>query len=131
MRRCVNMWVSAGDDAKFIGKFEEGNINKTTSYETTYTAPITYGSHQIKGHVYKIILTDTDWNSPDASLPTENAEFAASVNNVGTHQIQHGASNIDRFDVPQLSNLLLVWSRTIIDFTNGNNRLWQKIYSLM
>ena len=86
--------VSAGDDAKFIGKFEEGNINKTTSYETTYTAPITYGSHQIKGHAYKIILTDTEWNSPDASLPTENAEFAASVNNVGTHQIQHGASNM-------------------------------------
>jgi len=76
-----------------------------------YTAPITYRSHQIKGHVYKIILTDTDWNSPDASLPTENAEFAASVNNVGTHQIQHGASNIDRSDVPQLSNLAFLYGQ--------------------
>ncbi|HYJ01672.1 MAG TPA: hypothetical protein VEW92_05615 [Nitrososphaeraceae archaeon] len=114
--------VSAGDDAKFIGKFEEGNTNKTTSYEATYTSPITYGSHQIKGHVYKIILTDTDWNSPDASLPTENAEFAASVNNVGTHQIQHGASNIDRSDVPQLSNLAFLYGHAkIIDVTNGNN----------
>jgi len=59
--------VSAGDDSKFIGKFEEGYTNKTTSYEATYTSPITYGSHKIKGHAYKIILTDTDWNSPDAS----------------------------------------------------------------
>ena len=114
--------VSAGDDAKFVGKFEEGNTNKTTSYEATYTSPITYGSHQIKGHVYKIILTDTEWNSPDASLPTDNAEFASSVNNVGMHQIQHGASNIDRSDVPQLSNLAFLYGHAkVIDVTNGNN----------
>jgi hypothetical protein len=117
MHRCVNMWGSAGDDAKFIGKFEEGITNKITSYEATYTSPITYGSHQIKGHVYKIILTDKEWNSPDASLPTENAEFAASVNNVGTHQIQHGSSNIDRSDVPQLSNLAFFYGHAkIIDY---------------
>jgi hypothetical protein len=114
--------VSAGENAKFVGKFEEGNINKTTSYEATYTSPITYGPHQIKDHVYKIILTDTEWNSPDASLPTENAEFAASVNNVGMHQIQHGASNIDRSDVPQLSNLAFLYGHAkVIDITNGNN----------
>jgi hypothetical protein len=102
--------VSAGNDAKFKGKFEEGNIDKTTSYEATYTSPITYGSHQIKDHTYKIILTDTEWNSPDSSLPTENAEFASSVNNVGMHQIQHGLSNIDRSDVPVKQSGIFVWS---------------------
>ena len=114
--------VSAGNDAKFIGKFEEGNIDKTTSYEATYTSPITYGPHQIKDHTYKIILTDTEWNSPDSSLPTENAEFASSVNNVGMHQIQHGLSNIDRSDVPQLSNLAFLYGHAkVVDITNGNN----------
>lgn len=114
--------VTAGENAKFMGKFEEGNLNKTTSYEATYTSPITYGPHQIKGHTYKIMLTDTEWNSPNASLPTENAPFAASVNNVGMHQIQHGASNIDRSDVPQLSNLAFLYGHAkIIDITDGNN----------
>ncbi len=55
-------------------------------------------------------------------LPTENAKFAASVNNVGRHQIQHGVSNIDRSDVPQLSNLAFLYGHAkIIDVTNGNN----------
>jgi hypothetical protein len=114
--------VSAGDNANFVGKFEEKNLNKITSYEATYTSPITYGPHQIKDHTYKIILTDTEWNSPNASLPTENAPFAASVNNVGMHQIQHGASNIDRSDVPQLSNLAFLYGHAkVVDITNGNN----------
>ena len=115
--------VSAGgEDAKFVGKFEEGNKNNMTHYEATYTSPVTYGPHQIKDHVYKIILTDTQWNSPDSSLPTENAQFASSVNNVGMHQIQHGASSIDRSDVPQFSNLAFLYGHAkIIDITNGNN----------
>ena len=47
-----------------------------TSYEATYTSPVTYGPHQIKGHTYKITLTDTESNSPDATMPTQNAEFS-------------------------------------------------------
>jgi hypothetical protein len=113
--------VSAGDDAKFAGTFEQGNTNKMTSYEATYTSPVTYGPHQIKGHTYKITLTDTEWNSPDA-LPTKNAEFSELVHNVGFNQIQHGASHVDRSDVPQLSDLAFLYGHAkITDVTNGNN----------
>ncbi len=63
---------------------------------------MTYGPHQIAGHTYRIELTDTQWNSADAAMPTRQAEFTRMVNNVGLNQIQHGASMIDRSDVPQL-----------------------------
>src|SRR4249920_3198120 len=101
--------VSAGNDAKFTGTFEQGNPNKMTGYEATYTSPVTYGPHQIKGHTYKITLTDTVWNSPDAALPTKNAEFSELVRNVGFNQIQHGASHVDRSDVPQLYDLAFLY----------------------
>jgi hypothetical protein len=114
--------VSAGNDAKFTGTFEQGNPNKMTGYEATYTSPVTYGPHQIKGHTYKITLTDTEWNSPDAALPTKNAEFSELVNNVGFNQIQHGASHVDRSDVPQLSDLAFLYGHVkVTDITNGNN----------
>lgn len=114
--------VSAGDNAEFTGTFEKGNINNMTSYEATYTAPVTYGPHQIAGNEYKITLTDVNWNSPSASLPTEQPQFAALTNNVGFDQIQHGASNVDRSDVPQLSNMAFLYGHAqVTDITNGNN----------
>lgn len=119
--------VNAGDDSKFTGSFEQRDTNKMTSYEATYTSPITYGPHQIKGHTYKITLTDTEWNSPDAALPTENAEFSQMVNNVGFNQIQHGSSQIDRSDVPQLYDLAFLYGHAkVIDTTNGNSTVVAK-----
>ena len=114
--------VSAGEASKFTGTFEQGNPNNMTKYEATYTSPVTYGPHQIKGHTYKITLKDTEWNSADAALPTKNAEFSQQVNNVGFNQIQHGASQIDRSDVPQLYDLAFLYGHAkVTDITNGNN----------
>ncbi|MDQ4101411.1 MAG: hypothetical protein M3115_04405 [Thermoproteota archaeon] len=114
--------VSAGEDATFSGTFEEGNRNNLTEYTATYTSPVTYGPHQIEGHTYQIELTDTQWNSTDAAMPTRQAEFASMVNNVGLNQIQHGASMIDRSDVPQLYDHAFLYGHArITDITNGNN----------
>jgi hypothetical protein len=114
--------VSAGENAEFTGTFEKGNLNNMTSYEATYTSPVTYGPHQIAGNEYKITLTDVSWNSLSSSLPTEQPQFAALTNNVGFDQIQHGASNVDRSDVPQLSNMAFLYGHAqVTDITNGNN----------
>lgn len=114
--------VSAGDDAKFMGTFEEGNENDLTGYTATYTSPVTYGPHQIEGHTYEIELTDTEWNSSDAAMPTRQAEFTKMVNNVGFNQIQHGASMIDRSDVPQLYDHAFLYGHAkVTDITDGNN----------
>ena len=119
--------VPAGDDSKFTSTFEQKNLNNMTAYEATYTSPVTYGPHQIKGHTYKITLTDTEWNSPDAVLPTKNAEFSQMVNNVGFNQIQHGASQIDRSDVPQLYDLAFLYGHAkVTDVTNGNTTVVAK-----
>jgi hypothetical protein len=116
--------VSAGDNGTFTGTFEEGNKNGMTSYEATYTSPVTYGPQQIEGHTYKITLKDTQWNSSAAAEPTRQPEFVAKVNGVGFDQIQHGASNIDRADVPQLSNMAFLYGHaTVTDITNGNNTI--------
>jgi hypothetical protein len=114
---CANAFtcgVSAGNDAKFTGTFEHGNKDNMTSFESTYTSPVTYGPHQVKDHTYKITLSDTQWTSPDTALPTKNAGFAEAVNNVGFNQIQHGSSHIDRSDVPQLSNLAFLYGHATI-----------------
>jgi hypothetical protein len=114
--------VSAGDNAMFTGTFEEGNENNLTGYTATYTSPVTYGPHQIEGHTYQIELTDTEWNSSDAAMPTRQAEFASMVNNVGLNQIQHGASLVDRSDVPQLYDHAFLYGHArVTDVTNGNN----------
>jgi hypothetical protein len=114
--------VSAGEDATFSGTFEEGNRNNLTEYTATYTSPVTYGPHQIEGHTYQIELTDTEWNSTDAAMPTRQAEFASMVNNVGLNQIQHGSSMVDRSDVPQLYDHAFLYGHArITDITNGNN----------
>ncbi|MGH9955361.1 MAG: hypothetical protein ACRD39_06840, partial [Nitrososphaeraceae archaeon] len=114
--------VSAGDTAMFTGTFEEGNENNMTGYTATYTSPVTYGPHQIEGHTYQIELTDTYWNSSDAAMPTRQAEFTRMVNNVGFNQIQHGASMVDRSDVPQLYDHAFLYGHArVTDITNGNN----------
>ena len=119
--------ISAGEDAGFTGVFEQGNANNMTSYEATYTSPVTYGPHQIAGHEYKITLTDLNWNSADSALPTSQPEFAAMVNDVGFNQIQHGASNIDRSDVPQLYDEAFLYGHAMVtDITNGNNTVVAK-----
>lgn len=119
--------ISAGEDAKFTGVFEQGNANNMTSYEATYTSPVTYGPHQIAGHEYKITLTDLNWNSADSALPTRQPEFAAMVNDVGFNQIQHGSSNIDRSDVPQLYDEAFLYGHAMVtDITNGNNTVVAK-----
>jgi len=116
--------VSAGNNGTFTGTFEEGNQNNMTSYEATYTSPVTYGPHQIEGHTYKITLKDTQWNSIAAAEPTRQPEFVSKVDGVGFDQIQHGASNIDRSDVPQLSNMAFLYGHaTVTDITNGNNTI--------
>jgi hypothetical protein len=114
--------VSAGADAKFEGTFEQGNAHNLTGYTATYTSPITYGPQQMAGHTYKIILTDTMWNNTGSTMPTRQAEFTKMVNNVGFDQIQHGASHVDRSDVPQLYDKAFLYGHTkIVDVTNGNN----------
>jgi hypothetical protein len=119
--------ISAGEGAKFTGVFEQGNANNMTSYEATYTSPVTYGPHQIAGHEYKITLTDLNWNSANSALPTRQPEFAALVNDVGFNQIQHGASNIDRSDVPQLYDEAFLYGHAMVtDITNGNNTIVAK-----
>lgn len=116
--------VSAGADAKFEGTFEQGNGHNLTGYTATYTSPITYGPQQMAGHTYKLILTDTIWNSTDAAMPTRQAEFARMVNNVGFDQIQHGASHVDRSDVPQLFDTAFLYGHAkVMDVTNGNNTM--------
>ena len=114
--------VSAGTNAIFTGTFEQGNKNHMTSYQATYTSPVTYGPEQIKGHTYKITLTDANWNSTSAAMPTRQAEFTKLVNNVGFNQIQHGASHVDRSDVPQLfDNAFLYGHAQVTDITKGSN----------
>ena len=119
--------IQAGKNAKFTGVFEQGNTNNMTSYEATYTSPVTYGPHQIAGHEYKITLADLNWNSADSALPTRQPEFAAMVNDVGFNQIQHGASNVDRSDVPQLYDEAFLYGHAMVtDITNGNNTVVAK-----
>lgn len=122
--------VSAGNDAKFMGTFEKGNNNNLTSYEATYTSPITYGPQQMAGHTYKLVLTDTKWNSTDAAMPTRQAEFTRMVNNVGFNQIQHGASMIDRSDVPQFLNAAFLYGHAkVIDVTDGNKVVAKDVFT--
>jgi hypothetical protein len=122
--------VSAGNDAKFMGTFEKGNKNNLTTYEATYTSPITYGPQQTAGHIYKIVLTDTKWNSTDAAVPTRQPEYTQMVNNVGFNQIQHGASMIDRSDTPQFFNAAFLYGHAkVIDMTDGNKVVAEDVFT--
>ncbi len=114
--------VSGGSDAQFTGTFDQNNTHGLTGYEATYTSPVTYGPQQMAGHTYKLTLTDTNWNNTDVTKQTRQADFTKQVNNVGLNQIQHGATYIDRSDVPPLSdNAFLYGHVKVTDITNGNN----------
>ena len=72
-------------------------------------------------------MTDLNWNGAGSALPTTQPEFAALVNDVGFNQIQHGASNIDRSDVPQLYDEAFLYRHAMVtDITNGNNTVVAK-----
>jgi len=119
--------VSAGKDSKFSGTFEQYNKDHMTAYDAIYTSPITYGPQQIKGHTYKITLTDTSWNSTGAVKPTRQTEADKMVNNVAFNQIQHGASLIDRSDAPQFFNHAFLYGHAkVTDITKGNNTVVAK-----
>jgi len=121
--------VSAGEDSEFVGVFDEGNENELTGYTATYTSPVTYGPQQIEGHEYKIELTDLLWNSSDAVEPTRQAEFTAMVNNVGFDQIQHGASHVDRSDVPQLYDLAFLYGHARITDMTENEVVAEDVFT--
>lgn len=122
--------VSAGDNASFFGHFEKGNAHSLTGYEATYTSPVTYGPQQVAGHTYKIILTDTYWNSTGSAMPTRQAEFLKLVNNVGFDQIQHGASMVDRSDVPQLHDVAFLYGHAkVVDVTSGNKVVASDVFT--
>lgn len=123
----ITCGVSAGNDSKFTGTFEQGNKDHVTAYDAIYTMPLTYGPQQIKGHTYKITLTDTIWNNTGSVKPTRQAEFTKMVNNVGFNQVQHGASLVDRSDVPQFfNNAFLYGHAQVTDITKGNNTVVAK-----
>jgi hypothetical protein len=49
------------------------------------------------------------------------------VNDVGFNQIQHGACNVDRSDVPQLYDEAFLYGHAMVtDITNGNNTVVAK-----
>jgi hypothetical protein len=122
--------VSAGNDANFMGTFEQGNTNSLTGYQATYTSPVTYGPEQIAGHKYQLVLTDTMWNGTGAAMPTRQAEYLKLVNNVGFNQIQHGASHIDRADVPQLFDTAFLYGHVkVIDMSDGNKVVAQNVFT--
>ena len=121
--------VSAGEDAEFVGVFDKGNENGLTGYTATYTSPVTYGPQQIEGHEYKIELTDLLWNSSDAVEPTRQAEFTAMVNNVGFDQIQHGASHVDRSDVPQLYDLAFLYGHAKVTDMTENEVVAEDVFT--
>ncbi len=116
--------VSAGSDAKFTGTFELNNKNGLTGYEAIYKSPVTYGPQQIAGHTYKLTLTDIQWNNNDVTKKTRQPDFTKQVNNVGMNQIQHGASYIDRSDIPQLfDNAFLYGHVKVTDITGGKDKV--------
>ena len=126
--KCTNDPIKCGvplTGSKFIGTFEQGNKNHMTSYQISYTSPITYGPQQIKGHTYKVQLIDTQWNSKNAAQPTRVPEFVKNVNQVGFDQIQHGPSGNDRdTGVPLMLDTAFLYGHTnVTDITNGINKV--------
>jgi hypothetical protein len=85
----------------FDGLLENGNKDNITSVNATYKSIVNAGV-QLKNHVYKITTTHFTWNSTDSELPTTQPGFTKPVPVIMGAQ-QHGASRIDRPDVPQIS----------------------------
>lgn len=120
------------DGAAFRGVFKEGG-EKENKFWADYVAPITYGDHQIKGHKYRIVLQDTNWNNDSKDLtpmPTRIPDFLVVGKGVAFDQIQHGHSMIDRADVPMFMNKVSLYGHVnIYDLTDGNKLVAEKVFT--
>jgi hypothetical protein len=122
-------------DASFKGVFKENGQPGDNKFVATYTAPITYGDHQVKGHKYKVVMVDTKWNNDDPAqtpLPTRTPDFLLPGNGVAFDQYQHGHSMIDRADVPLFSNKVVVYGHAnVYDETDGGKLVAKNIFMHM
>lgn len=128
----IKCGVSAGKDSMFNGTFDQGNAHHLTAATATFTSPITTGELK-SGHTYKITITDNKWNNTDTRTPTIWPGFARTVNNVNLHcQLQHGASLIDRSEVPPIfecPGVMFYGHAIVTDITNGANTPVAKVFA--
>jgi len=119
-------------DATFRGVFKEG-AGKDNKFWAEYTAPITYGDHQVKGHKYRVVLQDTNWNNDSKELtpmPTRLPDFLVPGNGVAFDQIQHGHSMVDRADVPMFLNKVSLYGHVnVYDLSDGNKLVTEKVFA--
>jgi hypothetical protein len=118
--------------ATFQGVFKE-NGGKDNVFWAEYTAPITYGDHQVKGHKYRVVLKDTNWNNSSKDLtpaPTRIPDFLVAGNGVAFDQIQHGHSMIDRADVPMFLNRVALYGHVdVYDMTAGKKKVAENVFA--
>lgn len=119
-------------DASFKGVFKEAGAAGDNKFVATYTAPITYGDHQVAGHKYRVEMVDTKWNNDDPAqtpLPTRTPDFLLPGNGVGFDQYQHGHSMVDRADVPLFYNKVAVYGHVnVYDDTDGGKLVAKNIF---
>lgn len=119
-------------DATFRGVFKEAG-GKENKFWAEYVAPITYGDHQVKGHKYRVVLQDTNWNNDSDKLtpaPTRVPDFLIPGNGVAFDQIQHGHSMVDRSDVPMFMNRVSLYGHVnVYDLTDNNKLVAEKVFT--
>ncbi len=120
------------EGATFRGVFKEGG-EKENKFWAEYVSPITYGNHQVKGHKYRVVLMDTNWNNDSKELtpmPTAIPQFVAAGKGVAFDQIQHGHSMIDRADVPMFMNKVALYGHVnVYDLTDGNKLVAENVFT--
>jgi hypothetical protein len=120
------------EGASFKGVFKESG-QKENKFWAEYVAPITYGEHQIKGHKYRIVLQDTNWNNDSKELtplPTRTPDFLVAGKGVAFDQIQHGHSMIDRADVPMFMNKVALYGHVnVYDLTDKNKLVAENVFA--
>lgn len=132
--KCANE-LSCGvsiKDATFKGVFKE-NGGKENQFWAEYVSPITYGDHQVKGHKYRIVLQDTNWNNADKTktpMPTRVPDFLIPGNGVAFDQVQHGHSMVDRSDVPLFMNKVSLYGHVnVYDLTDNNKLVTENVFA--
>jgi hypothetical protein len=119
-------------DASFKGVFKEAGGAGDNRFVATYTAPITYGDHQVAGHKYRVEMVDTKWNNDDPAqtpLPTRMPDFLLPGNGVAFDQYQHGHSMVDRADVPLFYNKVAVYGHAnVYDETESGKLVAKNIF---
>lgn len=122
----------AVEGASFKGVFKESG-EKENKFWAEYIAPITYGDHQVKGHKYRVVLQDTNWNndsSEQTPMPTRIPDFLVAGKGVAFDQIQHGHSMIDRADVPMFANKVALYGHAnVYDVTDGNKLVAENLFT--